>query len=393
MNFIEFLIAQAKFSGLSGGVQGDIKPLRVIENGTFEAPDGTAGYNPVVVNVLDPETGSPLKFTSGSFHPTADRTRMTIEHGLGCMPDFIMVYAVGMPSGFETGEAFVDAKPIVSAWGFRSCFDVKCLSYLGWPTAGWSNNQYGIDNVSETGRENGNIYCPDEATFQLGYQGESGSVGLSSGIQYDWIAVAGLGTVSESVIEPLTITENGTYTAPEGVDGYNPVTVNVPAPEIKLQDKTITENGEYTADEGFFGLGKILVEIASGGDSYKVAEKYFDATGTSNTIKHYLGVIPDMLILVPSAPKAGNLLIGIGFSSSMIAENSGLRGRAGYYNSNGTVLTMLDTVGMDGNVSADYAKFGGFRDVTASEFTVGGTTGQLESGKRYYYYALYKKTQ
>lgn len=33
--------------------------------------------------------------------------------------------------------------------------------------------------------------------------------------------------LNRSVIEPLEITENGTYTAPEGVDGYNPVTVEV----------------------------------------------------------------------------------------------------------------------------------------------------------------------
>ena len=70
------------------------------------------------------------------------------------------------------------------------------------------------------------------------------------------------------VIESLEITENGTYTAPEGVDGYNPVVVAVPAPEIKLQDKTITENGEYTADSGFDGLGKVTVEVkGSGGGS------------------------------------------------------------------------------------------------------------------------------
>ena len=31
----------------------------------------------------------------------------------------------------------------------------------------------------------------------------------------------------EPVIEPLTISENGTYTAPDGVDGYSPVTVDV----------------------------------------------------------------------------------------------------------------------------------------------------------------------
>ena len=33
----------------------------------------------------------------------------------------------------------------------------------------------------------------------------------------------------ESVIEPLTITANGTYTASSGVDGYSPVVVDVPA--------------------------------------------------------------------------------------------------------------------------------------------------------------------
>ena len=34
---------------------------------------------------------------------------------------------------------------------------------------------------------------------------------------------------SDPVIQPLSVTENGTYTAPEGVDGYSPVTVNVPS--------------------------------------------------------------------------------------------------------------------------------------------------------------------
>ena len=31
------------------------------------------------------------------------------------------------------------------------------------------------------------------------------------------------------VIETLSVTANGTYTAPSGVDGYSPVTVNVPS--------------------------------------------------------------------------------------------------------------------------------------------------------------------
>ena len=33
----------------------------------------------------------------------------------------------------------------------------------------------------------------------------------------------------EPLIEPLSVTSNGTYTAPSGVDGYSPVTVNVPS--------------------------------------------------------------------------------------------------------------------------------------------------------------------
>ena len=36
-----------------------------------------------------------------------------------------------------------------------------------------------------------------------------------------------VGGGADPVINPLTVTENGTYTAPSGVDGYSPVTVNV----------------------------------------------------------------------------------------------------------------------------------------------------------------------
>lgn len=49
---------------------------------------------------------------------------------------------------------------------------------------------------------------------------------------------------SDPIIESLEITTNGTYTAPEGVDGYSPITVSVPqdgAPTA--QELTITGNG------------------------------------------------------------------------------------------------------------------------------------------------------
>lgn len=44
----------------------------------------------------------------------------------------------------------------------------------------------------------------------------------------DILIVASGSEAEPAVIEALEITANGTYTAPEGVDGYSPVTVNVP---------------------------------------------------------------------------------------------------------------------------------------------------------------------
>lgn len=109
-------------------------------------------------------------------------------------------------------------------------------------------------------------------------------------------ATGGGGTTpANPIIEPLSVTENGTYTAPNGVDGYSPIEVNVPIPdgyivpsgtlnitengtydvtekasavvsiperEIVLQNKTIETNGTYTADEGYDGLGQVTVNVA-----------------------------------------------------------------------------------------------------------------------------------
>lgn len=50
------------------------------------------------------------------------------------------------------------------------------------------------------------------------------------------------------VINPLSVTENGTYKAPLGVRGYNPVIVDVPIPEGYVKPEgtlEIVENGEY----------------------------------------------------------------------------------------------------------------------------------------------------
>lgn len=68
---------------------------------------------------------------------------------------------------------------------------------------------------------------------------------------------------SEPVIESLSVTENGTYTAPSGVDGYSPVTVNVPG-ITPSGTYSITSNGIY--DIVSFASVDVNVSGGGGGD-------------------------------------------------------------------------------------------------------------------------------
>lgn len=69
-----------------------------------------------------------------------------------------------------------------------------------------------------------------------------------------------------AVIEPLEVTENGEYTAPDGVDGYSPIVVSVPVPEGYIQPEgtlEVTENG--THDVTTFAFVNVNVQADGGG--------------------------------------------------------------------------------------------------------------------------------
>lgn len=55
----------------------------------------------------------------------------------------------------------------------------------------------------------------------------------------------------DPIIQPLEITENGTYTAPDGVDGFSPITVNV--------SPGITETWTFTMEDGTEVVKKVVV--------------------------------------------------------------------------------------------------------------------------------------
>lgn len=65
----------------------------------------------------------------------------------------------------------------------------------------------------------------------------------------------------EPVVEALNVTANGSYTAPSGVDGYNPVEVNVPQREPVLESLSVTENGTYNAPSNIDGYNTVSVNV------------------------------------------------------------------------------------------------------------------------------------
>lgn len=90
-------------------------------------------------------------------------------------------------------------------------------------------------------------------------EGESVPDGLPatdfSRMNREWVkAVAGGGGGGGSItVEPLTVTENDTYTAPEG-KAYSPVTVNVSGGGSEFQHFTMTVNATFPEDSYLWAL-------------------------------------------------------------------------------------------------------------------------------------------
>lgn len=103
-----------------------------------------------------------------------------------------------------------------------------------------------------------------------------------------------------SVIVPLEITENGTYTAPAGVDGYNPVTVAVAGSSAELHYVTFMNR------DGTKELGKKAV--ADGDDcADPVARGIFD-TPTEESTDQYNFTFSGSWATVPNGGADANAL-------------------------------------------------------------------------------------
>ena len=133
-----------------------------------------------------------------------------------------------------------------------------------------------------------------------------------------------------AVIEPLMVTVNGKYEAPEGTDGYNPVNVSVPdrydegyadgeaAVKAKIQSKTITANGTYSAaTDGLDGFDPVIVNVP---DRYE--EGYIDGQENGEYIFPDGTEYPDIIEMV-GGDTVTDHTTGYGFK--VVVEDSGDR--------------------------------------------------------------------
>lgn len=108
-------------------------------------------------------------------------------------------------------------------------------------------------------------------------------------------ATGGGTTPADPIIEPLSVTENGTYTAPSGVDGYSPVTVNVPIPDgyiVPNGTKNITENGTHG-----------VTEYASVNVNVPIPEGYIQPSGTLDITENGIYDVAEKASAVVSIPE------------------------------------------------------------------------------------------
>ena len=73
---------------------------------------------------------------------------------------------------------------------------------------------------------------------------------------------------SEPIIIPLLAEENMVYNVPAGVDGFGPVTVEVPSYTPEIEPLNVSANGTYNAPAGVDGFNPVIVNVSSGPITY-----------------------------------------------------------------------------------------------------------------------------
>ena len=99
---------------------------------------------------------------------------------------------------------------------------------------------------------------------QMSVDSETGNVVINEGVEVDDEDVIHIYSLeTEAHLIALIASENGVFVPPEGVDGFNQVTVNVPAVTPVLENLSVAENGVYTPSTGVDGFNQVTVNVSA----------------------------------------------------------------------------------------------------------------------------------
>lgn len=205
------------------------------------------------------------------------------------------------------------------------------------------------------------------------YVAPSGTKEITANGEYDVTTYAKVDVnvpSEEPNIQPLTVTENGTWTPSGNVDGYGPVTVNVPGPVT--EELSVTANGTYTPGSGVDGFSKVVVDVPISGGSG-------DATGSFTPVENL-------------SDSTKTLEIDVGFRPSAVAvyRKAWARGTPSI-NLSFTGDFHLSICNTSGSSKAVEKLMGGpYMEITDTGFTVVGNATYYWVGGAEYGYAAWK---
>lgn len=196
------------------------------------------------------------------------------------------------------------------------------------------------------------------------------------------------GTASggSAVIQPLSVTQNGTYTAPTGVDGYSPITVSVSggggASNIVTGTfKGTTTNAAMDITLNYSGSGypvAVVIYPAEGmqntseGSWYSLVQRY--AIGLWSSVKANTNIIPTYI----GQSESNTMTVVARYKSSTSASNT-------YSNAASNTIALYS----DANATSTNTGAVRIRSATKMSVFIAGTSYGFAANIEYKYWVLY----
>ena len=159
------------FSKVTVPVPGNLLPENIAEGVSIAGIIGT---------LVAGGGGAAPVCKTGYFVPTAASTGYTVTHGLGVVPDIVVVIACS--------KTITATNIVTGAFGLSSALIAKGCEGLICSTTNMLSVITGMEDSTSSMRQYGAIRSANENNFQLG--GSTWKLGAS--IDYEWVAIAGL---------------------------------------------------------------------------------------------------------------------------------------------------------------------------------------------------------